>query len=75
MRKRFKVSRICSSENYTLSRKYHIKLLEKGHKTTILQQEVTYKGIPYVSCFGKLIQITAEEAEALTGISNIVWLV
>lgn len=79
MRKRFKVDRVCSSENYTLSRKYHVEFLEKEHKTNsvILQKyqevRITNKGIPYVKCFGKLIQITAEEAETLKGISTVVW--
>ena len=79
MRKRFKVDRVCSSDNYILSRKYHVEFLEKEHKTNsvILQKyqevRITNKGVPHVKCFGKLMRITLKEAESLKGIATIIW--
>lgn len=68
MRKSFKVNRICSSENYELSRKYHIDYLKKEHLKNIEiieSMEIKIVKKAYVRCFGELVPITEEEAKML----------
>lgn len=66
-RQHFKASRICSSENYEASRKAYREYINKCHEENIAEiQEITERiSITkrcYVSCFGKLIEITKIEA-------------
>lgn len=61
-RKRFKAERICSSDNYELSKKAHRNYLKRTKEITSTifqyQKETKY----YINCFGELIEITREEA-------------
>lgn len=58
MRNRFKTSRICSSDNYELSKK-----LSKQQVFITVKQELKIVSRKYyVKCFGKLIEISREEA-------------
>ena len=57
MRQRFKTSRICSSDNYILSKRVHIRSIIDFHNNnkalveTIIEKRV--HKIPYVKVFGK----------------------
>ena len=78
MRQRFKTSRICSSDNYILSKRVHIRSVVDFHNnnkaliTTIMERRV--HKIPYVKVFGKLMQISLEEAEQINVITTVIWL-
>lgn len=74
-RKRFSLNRICSSENYTESKKIHnnfIRLNHQNNEVELIHIEATFKKLPYVRCFDKLIQISEEEAKMLTT-CTIIW--
>lgn len=66
--KRPRISRICSSSNYTASRHAHQEYIREEHeKNKNLITEITKVTVVkrYVMCFGKQIEITAEEAYKL----------
>ena len=77
MRQRFKASRICSSDNYILSKRIHIKHIVNSHNnnktlnTAIIERKI-FK-IPYIRVFGKLIQISIEEATQINA-TTVIWL-
>lgn len=67
LRKRFKVSRVCSSDNYKESKKLHKEYIQNFHNTHIIEIEsisssIVIKPKYYISCFGKLMEITEVEA-------------
>lgn len=78
MRQRFKTSRICSSDNYILSKRVHIRSIIDFHNNnkalveTIIEKR-TCK-IPYVKVFGKLVQISIEEATQIDTTITVIWL-
>lgn len=64
MRKRFKTSKIASSENYELHRKVHLAELQRVHVSVELKQIV--ERLPkhkkyFVRTFGQEIEITYED--------------
>lgn len=64
MRKRFKMSRIASSDNYELSR--HAMYLQRFHEENIeviteISSTLVIKEQKYIRVFGKLIPISEEE--------------
>ena len=66
MRKRFKMSRIASSDNYELSRKIHAMYLQRFHEENIeviteISSTLVIKEQKYIRVFGKLIPISEEE--------------
>lgn len=65
MRKRFKASRIASSDNYELSRRIHSQYLKRWHNANIeVITEVTTSLVikqKYIRVFGELIPISEEE--------------
>ena len=77
MRQRFKASRICSSDNYILSKRTHIKHIvnsnnnNKTLNTAIIERKI-FK-IPYIKVFGKLIQISIKEATQINA-TTVIWL-
>ena len=77
MRQRFKTSRICSSDNYILSKRTHIKHIVNSHNnnralnTAIIERKIPK--IPYIKVFGKLIQISIEEATQINA-TTVIWL-
>lgn len=71
-RKRINRQAICSSDNYTISRSVHIKMLQENHNTIISIESLTTVKIPYVKVWGKLIKITVEEANNLPT-SLVIW--
>lgn len=77
MRSRFKTNRICSSDNYILSKRIHIKHIVNSHNnnktlnTAIIERKIPK--IPYIKVFGKLIQISIEEATQINT-TTVIWL-
>lgn len=66
MRKRFNRTAICSSSNYSASKKSHIELLKENHINNaevfnIISCKVQITKQAYITCFGKLIPISREE--------------
>lgn len=66
MRKRFKMSRIASSDNYELSRKIRIMYLQRFHEENIeviteISSTLVIKEQKYIRVFGKLIPVSEEE--------------
>lgn len=75
---RFRRSRICSGIDYEVSRELGKKYLEEKHEShieeiQIISSRITIKKAAYVSCFGRLIPISYEEAEALSVSVKIIW--
>ena len=69
MRKRFKTSRICSSDNYIISKRMHKAfLIEEHNKNALVLEHI------FVRCFGELMPITLEEAERIGTSVTILWL-
>lgn len=65
MRHRFNKERICSSENYELSKRLHNNYLREFHNIHIVEIEqlvIMEKKKYFVSVFGKLIEISESEA-------------
>lgn len=68
MRKRFNPNTICSSSNYEQSKKVHKRFIARVHEENIeviSTIKVTTRNRYYVRCFGKLVEITKEEAVEL----------
>lgn len=67
MRKRVNLNAVCSSENYELSRRLHQEYIKRLHSENILEvkritESIAIRKKCFVSCFGKLIEITEIEA-------------
>ena len=78
MRQRFKTNRICSSDNYVLSKKLHKAfLIEEHNKNAVVLEHIIEKCSTkkaFVRCFGKLMPITIEEAEKIGTAVTVIWL-
>lgn len=66
MRKKFKINRIASSDNYSLSRKVYRQYLENCHKANVevieqMTSSLVIKKQKYVAVFGKLVPVSEEE--------------
>lgn len=73
-RTKFRKSRICSSDNYILSREiYKNYLLEHHTKNMKVIENYTEIKCTYVKCFGKLIPITEQEAHLIQSTVTIIW--
>lgn len=77
-KKRFKENRLCSSDNYELSRRVHKCFIIREHRRNISEIEIITKIIPttkraFVKCFEELIPITLEEANRIQTTINIIW--
>ena len=78
MRTRFKQSRVCSSDNYILSKKLHkAYLIEKHNNNAIVLEHIIEKRTikkAFVKVFGELMPISLEEAETIGTSVEILWL-
>ena len=78
MRQRFKTSRLCSSDNYIISKKLHKAfLIEEHNKNAVVLEHIITKNSTkkaFVRCFGELMPITVEEAERIGTSVTIIWL-
>lgn len=66
MRKRFKMSRLASSDNYELSRRIHAQHIENWHNDNIetiteITTSLVVNKQKYIRVFGELIPISEEE--------------
>ena len=73
MRKRFKTSRICSSENYKSSVKIHREILIKNHveNAELFESIINIHKIAYTMVFGTEMILSADEVIKLKGSINI----
>ena len=63
MRKRFKLSMVCSSDHYSESKKAHRAYIEECHKTFVeLDIQVTIRHKYFVKVFGDLMEVSEERA-------------
>lgn len=67
MRNRFKQNRICSSDNYILSRRvyrnyFRRRYAEHSDEILVITQNITIHQKCYVKCFGKLVEISENDA-------------
>lgn len=75
-RRRFNAERICSSDNFEMSLQAHENYLRRTGRIgesvikTVIEQHVVRKC--YMSCFGKLIEITEEEASRIESTVKII---
>lgn len=64
MRERFKTTRVCSSDNYALSKKLHKQELSKNHcklQEMLVKEEIVLKKVAYIKVFGKFIPLSSME--------------
>lgn len=66
MRKRFKINRLASSDNYELSRRTHAQYIENWHNDNIetiteITTSLVVNKQKYIRVFGELIPISEEE--------------
>lgn len=76
MRGRFKTTRVCSSDNYTLSKKLHMSMLEENHEVfmkMVTKKEIVIKKQAYVKVFGNLMAITSSEVARFEKEITIIW--
>lgn len=66
-RERFRLERVCSSDNYVQSKITHIKFLETTHNNNIVEIKEITKSVKlaYIKCFGRIKRITLEEAKEI----------
>ena len=77
MRQRFKTSRLCSSDNYIISKRIHKQDIINSHnnnKAVIAAIVERRTKIPYVRVFGKLMRISIEEATEINNTITVLWL-
>ena len=77
MRRRFKLNRICSSENYILSRQIYRRYICEWHATHseevyTISESIVVRQKYYVMCFGKLMEITETEAIRLQSCMTVI---
>lgn len=67
MKRRFRIGRICSSNNYELSRRVSRYYIERAHtENALLIEEIMSRetvSVQYVKVFGNIIPITIAEIE------------
>lgn len=73
MRGRFKTTRVCSSDNYILSKKLHMNMLEENHVKMATKKEIVIKKQAYVKVFGNLMTITSSEVARFEKEITIIW--
>lgn len=76
MRERFKTNRVCSSDNYALSKKLHKQELSKNHcklQEMIIKEEIVLKRVAYIKVFGKLIPLSSMEIPLYEGKTEIIY--
>lgn len=75
-RQRFNASRVCSSDNYTLSQRIHHNELVKNHsrfQEMLVKEEIVLKKTAYIKVFGRFIPLTSVEIPLYEGKTEIVW--
>lgn len=75
-RKRFNTSRLCSSENYEISRRTHKQELVMAHsqlQQMLIKEEIVVKKTAYIKVFGKFVPLTSVEIPLYEGKTEIIW--
>ena len=75
-RKRFNTSRLCSSENYEISRRAHKQELVMAHsqlQQMLIKEEIVVKKTAYIKVFGKFVPLTSVEIPLYEGKTEIIW--
>lgn len=67
MKKRFSPNRICSSDNYLLSKQIHRNYIRRWHaehsdEILVITQSISIHQRCYVKCFEKLVEISEDDA-------------
>lgn len=67
MRNKINPNAVCSSKNYVKSKKVHREYIRRFHRENTLEIEKITESIVvskkyYVSCFGRLVEISEQEA-------------
>lgn len=76
MRERFKTTRVCSSDNYALSKKLHKQELSKNHcklQEMLVKEEIVLKKVAYIKVFGKFIPLSSMEISLYEGKTEIIY--
>lgn len=76
MRERFKTTRVCSSDNYALSKKLHKQELSKNHcklQEMLVKEEIVLKKVAYIKVFGKFIPLNSMEIPLYEGKTEIIY--
>ena len=76
MRERFKTTRVCSSDNYALSKKLHKQELSKNHcklQEMLVKEEIVLKKVAYIKVFGKFIPLSNMEIPLYEGKTEIIY--
>lgn len=76
-RKRFNPNRLYSSETYTISCRIHREFIQRFHHEHVteihqISSEIKVRSKFYVSCFGRLVEVTEAEANELKSVVNII---
>lgn len=73
----FKRARLCSSDNYELSRRVHIKyIIEEHSRNVAFIEQIMKSNQPkrsYVQCFDKLIPVSIEEVHKISTNMTVIW--
>ena len=75
-RKRFKTSRLWSSENYEITHRAHKQELVKAHsqlQQKLIKEEIVVKKTAYIKVFGKFVPLTSVEIPLYEGKTEIIW--
>lgn len=75
-RKRFNTSRLCSSENYEISRRAHKQELVMAHsqlQQMLIKEEIVVKKTAYIKVFGRFVPLTSVEIPLYEGKTEIIW--
>ena len=76
MRERFKTTRVCSSDNYALSKKLHKQELSKNHcklQEMLVKEEIVLRKVAYIKVFGKFIPLSSMEIPLYEGKTEIIY--
>ena len=75
-RNRFNTSRVCSSDNYALSKRAHTNELAKNHsrlQEMLIKEEIVLKKTAYIKVFGRFIPLDSTEIPLYEGKTTIIW--
>ena len=75
-RERFKTARVCSSDNYALSKKLHKQELSKNHcklQEMLIKEEIVLKKVAYIKVFDKFIPLSSMEITLYEGKTEIIY--
>lgn len=75
-RNKFNTSKVCSSDNYALSKRVHTNELTKNHsrlQEMLIKEEIVLKKTAYIKVFGRFIPLDSTEIPLYEGKTTIIW--